>query len=731
MNGLNDMLPTRISRALGAGLLPLIAGGVLAGCFPLGSGTLLDGPPEPDPEPGPEPGFCVELIGLEADPCKRNIDCAAGAFCDKPAGAAIDDWGCCHPAICIDDDDCAFDQVCQPDVGLCIDTQRCGVDDTAGGAPCAEGEQCVWQSGTAFCSTPMPSDCEIAPGALVTAAAAPVSFGVLWLDAQGQPMAAPVAFEASSDVGAAAAGDLVGSCEGTDVCRGTLTLTAGEASCQAAVTVLPDDPDATRLVVIDAATGAPLAARVHVVDSGGVGTTVDTTDGIVTLASDDLRSATALAPGYRTLSVLSVPAGDLVLPLAQVPDGVAGIRGQIAFNNLGPIVGDVAFGIAGLSIGTPGVDLTLERLFGIDGVYLIPELADISAAGDPLTRQIPSAVTLILGINAWKGPLLAIGEPGERVVWSLATKKRLADMQSFFEISSATWSQVAALEMLSEVSSTVSGVSGSLAVDASPAPMPGGDGVLNYDHHEAAVVLGEGAVGLSPTQLPYWRVQLASPDLPCVGGGACGERALAVVGATLPGRGFVPLGLSAREATEQPSGGTDLVLAEGGPPAQPGIVKVTVAPPHAGLEGQPLSAWLLVFGDRLQDSGDGRPLAFMQWPVVETDVLQQAPAATFGPAVSVSGGDAITLSTIGGAPDVTRHHATLDGEPWEVIVAGAPEDTIELTALLPDDVTGVIGHAHTQALTLQPGVELSALVAAGGDHLGDLDRWVAASRSDR
>lgn len=722
------MTPSRVGRTFRFGPALLLT--LVAGCFPFGGdGLPLDGPPpEPDPGPTPEAGFCEELIGREAASfCKRNIDCEAGSTCEKVEDADVDDWGCCAVVFCQRSGDCAAGQLCQTDVGLCVDEQPCG---TGGADGCAEGQVCTWQSGSASCVTPSPAACEIVPAALWTGAGAPTPFDVLWLDAQGQPTEAPITIAATSDVGSLnGSGDLLATCAGPEPCAGVLTARSGDVSCEAAVTVLPD-ADTTRLVVIDAASGAPLDARVHVLDSAGVGTTVDTTAGVAVVAGE-VVTATALAGGYRTLTLVDAVSGDVVLPLSRVPEGVAGVRGELAFDRLRPsISGDIAFGVAGLSIGTPGVDLTLERFFGLDDVQTIPPIEGITDPDDPLIRQMPSAIGLTFGVSVWKGPLLAVGEPGERIVWSLASRQRLANAQRFFRISSQTWAQVAALEMLHDVTVAASAASGSVAVDASPAPTPDSDGALDYSEHEAAIDLAEGAVALSPEQLPYWRVELEVPELPC-GGGSCADRALVLVGADVPGRGVVPLGVTSRSDALEPED-EDQRLSAGGLSSTDGVVRVAFAPPHGGVDG-PLTAWLLVFGARLQADGDGRPVAFMQWPDVGLDTTQPPPAPDFGPRITVTADatDGVTFSSSGAAPDVIRHHATLGGAPWEILFAGQPGGAVDLRALLPGDVTAAIDHEHTQAITLRTEADLGAIVAPGGLHLGELDRWVAASRSDR
>ncbi|MCP4503363.1 MAG: hypothetical protein GY822_25805 [Deltaproteobacteria bacterium] len=77
--------------------------------------------------------------------CKRNSDCADGAFCEFVDNG---EWGCCYQVHCGNDLDCPEDQYCDQVRAFCIPRETCSIDDVT---ICGDDEYCLHREHESGC----------------------------------------------------------------------------------------------------------------------------------------------------------------------------------------------------------------------------------------------------------------------------------------------------------------------------------------------------------------------------------------------------------------------------------------------------------------------------------------------------------------------------------------------------------------------------------------------------
>src|SRR5690606_271948 len=107
------------AKAFGIVFAALLMILVPAACGPTGDAPPGDG--DGDGDGDDTPPMCED----DASPCKRNIDCEAGAICTKDEGAGVDDWGCCERILCTEDAHCQANEVCDQRRGICVPADLC------------------------------------------------------------------------------------------------------------------------------------------------------------------------------------------------------------------------------------------------------------------------------------------------------------------------------------------------------------------------------------------------------------------------------------------------------------------------------------------------------------------------------------------------------------------------------------------------------------------------------
>ncbi len=720
--------------------------------------------------------------------CDSDRVCAGG-FCDKDhdsadgttgdgIAAADDDLGCCVILVCTKNDDCKDDERCDIRRGICVPLGLCNPEVQGGGdclqrdgtsGPCCSGDKpfCEYSDGNPTCvaSPPDASNCVVAAGGRPLASApgdteaAPgaVSSGsdlqleATGTDANGKNIAHST-FTWSGDGVDATTGVLNSTCA-TGVCPVTVTATSvnGGAACTGVVNVYAPPTLSNRIVVLDLATGEPVANATAAATIAGtpVSGTTDANgaaefDGVVTAIS-------AFPDDYQWQTIVDPPA-DVIVYTAHVPDQtkVAGISGTFNFDNV-HTTGDIKLGLSGTAISSAITDLNFNTLIGEIADYNV-ELEGITDPGGQLV-PLPSGIVIELGSTPIKGDFVTFGDPGSNIAWAIG-------------------GQVA----LSEVGPIISGVAGggdvnvgnilggvlpffarfdhalqtglTLTNETRPRCDNGGftcSGTDTCDAGKGTCVTANGDdvpidtsvwgfqnVELNPNTLLSQSVDYTVPRLPCApgqfSGGNCTPPAegsafqtgaVLLSGVIVPGTGLVPLGLTAglddpddQDGNDQVDGLIDSADTVNGPAH--GHAIIDYAPPHDGLEGNTLIsvAIALDLGSITGGSG-GLGASIVTHVTKKFEAANTFPANAFlesqGGAFTPDDGTGNTghfaMATVGDGADFWRVNLDNGGDvEWNVWFS-SPTETFDIKDFNPDPAAAAARatHADVQAFKLGAG----------------------------
>ncbi len=522
------------------------------------------------------PLVCVTLVGAGCDDAAPVVDEVVGAECcafdrDCVGSRCVrDDGGCgvCVPFICVSDADCATDERCDLNRGLCEVPLTCD-----GGAPdagCDSAQQCL-VTDTSSCRTPPSADsCALWPPS------GPLESGVTVIELVGRgadgrliPAGRATLMSTSGTVGSALPDQFFvnASCPGPERCEVTVTGALDTARCQARYTVLPAfDNDDARVVVRDADSGAALA---------GASVTVVAGDSVVAGRSDS--DGVFFAPGVGDVDrVVIVNDGFDGVTCVDCDDDVAFALRRAILRGSTPAIsgtmsvqgglGDIVFGLGGLPLASPSFDA--EHIFGVPGSAPF-EVDGLTGEGDRM--EFASGGIFTIGTTVVRNTFTAIGRPNQRSAWMVGSRIRIANIGPFLTQSDTFVDN--RLELLRFAGPTSrSGLVGT--VTSSPLALPDGPARLE-DLSVNVDVNGLADVDVSA------EVEVVFADAFPQGS----TDVLIMVGAVVPGDGLIPLG------------GAVVALDDGVDRAV-----VPFAPPHDGLEGRAVRVVVVpTSGARLHD----------------------------------------------------------------------------------------------------------------------------------
>ena len=639
------------------------------------------------PPPPPPPPACPAVDG---DPgCGRNIDCAMGALCVVDDGAAC---GVCRQILCADAADCADGTTCDVGQGVCEPTFRC--DPTGRDDRCADGEVCrEGPAGGACGPLDVAAGCVIDPPGGAFVDRVPRALSLHGTDALGARVPLADVRLAAVDVDAVFEPDVVGglgdarvvalACAGPAPCRGALVGLGPDdvELCRVPVVVLPprDAADA-RAVVVDAVAGAPVAGVpvVAAVD-GALRDVVTDADGVASFpgAGDGLAAISAFPVVGDWTTYVAPPTGDVVFSVARPASGA--VAGTVAFDGVAHSSGDLRLALSGLSLPDFARGLDLRALFGapVDVAVRLDGLA-------PLDVSWPAGGVLHLGDEPLKPDFVAVGVPGRRTAWSLASRFRLAEVGPLLATN-----------------------------DDDGAPLTMGDRLLftsllvqaRFDHAirpGVDVPVGVDATGalapLAPDVLVARALRVDVPPMPCRDDGAtCAPptRALVIVAARVGGDGLVPLGYAFASDVDGDGLVDDFV--------EPGVVRVFYAPPHGGLEGAALAVVAIAVHEDELDRGElstvrsslALPVAPADDARVEVPPFLPAPRGAWDV-------DARVLS-VDDARAGVAHRARLSSRDgaWDVVLPPGVGE-VDLDDVVPADRAARAGAAELDAWRAPP-----------------------------
>jgi hypothetical protein len=655
--------------------------------------------------PDPRFFFCNLVTSTCQPSCRTTNDCAAAvrgtyalAQCSGPLGCVCDQ-GLCVTAQCSNDTDCGSAAVCRS--GECV------------GAPSASAV----------------ASCVVTPDLSVARGGTNVHATVLAQDATGAPVV-PVLVTWSA-VGSLAT--LVGSPTGIDATFNavsfatasrapSLRATIGTVSCTADVLVVPTTvpSGSLRVVALDALSGRPVSGvtiSTSLVGAASPANAQTDLNGVAqqTVGAASSATVTAFHAAYDYVTIADYALGGssatarfLVFELhrnaLEQSGGATGVMANV------PASSNTHDAMAGLTIPFSLVDLSTETLVGPP----VPVQITIGTAINQATTM-PLGASVGFGAQTIKPAWGARGAPGvcssaasvtagtcgTRAAWALTEDVPLADLPiSLFAGSSMlgdvrdSYTQLVSLTPLNHLSSTVvRDVGFTLQPTAHLA-----DGGLDLANTQ----------GFTPLDLPFDQVHagfvtaVKAPPLPQFGG-AYVNGVLGLIGANVPGRGWLPLGLGGAPNLAPVDAQVDGVngLAEG-------TLVLRAAPPSNGIEGAALSAVLLARSARATAATTGSATSATIAPLpgnrLAFDPLGTTPlslpafpsfptGATYNPtAASVGGTPArgfrfVTAPSLSDVSVVQVVLSTRDGHRWLVLVDPARAST---GATLPAPPAGFV-----------------------------------------
>lgn len=508
--------------------------------------------------------------------CRSDAECGTGLGCRD---------GCCLPR-CVESADCPAASHCG-DLGCWCDEGSCLGRVCASDAGCDQGLVCVAGACTLPPDPGQVAGCELSPIYDVVEEGQGFTFSIQALDADGLPLHLSQGFDFRSldpsRVTVTSSGEVKG---GATKGEAEIVATWGSGSCKATIlNVGAPEEGQLRVVVIDELTGLPVKGAMVQVDGGPIPVSASTdAAGTASFPLDALppqpRTLSAFHDDFAWITVIGTTSDNLLLPVRRlVPDDRAGgFKGRFGPASLFDPE-NVQAGLAGTSLPGNPIDISLPILAG-------PSRKTIVTIGDEREVDIPSGIVLGLGNTWFKEDYQALGVPGvcadrtltaagrcgTRSAWGVAGGVPLLDLP----LDQITEGSLEAGDLLAQLlpqfrrfrSAVVRDVGFDLAPTKDDLPDPSRLTTVN----------------LQATQRLALRPTLLLPKLPAHAGTGL-DGVVALGGAEVPGRGLVPLGLTAgvdAEAGQQPDG-----LVNDPEGNSNGQLPLRLAPEHGGIEGNP------------------------------------------------------------------------------------------------------------------------------------------------
>lgn len=498
-------------------------------------------------------------------PCQKRVDCGADQTCRA---------GACVP-LCASDAACSGGLACV--AGYCV-ASVCGDDVDCGPELVCRAGGCTEPGGAVASCTLVPALTVLRDGVAGEAVT------VLARDDKGAVLPGQLAIFTGSG---AVSIDNSGVPTGAGAGPGTLTAQLGAVSCSAQTTSHGAPPaGATRAVVIDRATGRPLAGAVVALDDARV-TAVTDHEGVALFAqaTPGPHDVHVFLDGFSFASFLGTGATDLLIPLKaeawpRTPSYVTGQLGLQDFAKLDNPALPIHGALFGVSQPGSALDFSLDAFNG--------ELNLANVEIGPLSTRLSFGTSIVLGTAngfASEGRYRLIAEPGQRVVWGFGGNLDAAALAN-------------GIDPVNHIDPGSNDPSLSMA---RLAPL--------LDSFQAGVVAGVGvpdrAAGGAPPNpdLPIpvplglsrkLRVLAEVPDLPSDANGVL-QLGLVVAGVRMGALGTVPLGFTAGAAAVVQGVRTGKVLDPHCDPLRPGPgcignqLPLQLAPESGGLEGNPIT----------------------------------------------------------------------------------------------------------------------------------------------
>ncbi len=560
----------------------------------------------------PECLGCAPLGGC----CLATVNCPVATICNLPGEPLFNpraEEGACLKVTCESNADCDAPEICTLEK-LCR-TPVCQVD-----ANCTGGDVCIAGSCTARPDPNTVSACTLTTRGATLREGARLPLSATAQAAGGAPLPG-IAFTFESSAPGVVSVDGTSALGGAEAGEAVITARAGSVACEGQAAIRNQAAGAVtevRVAVVSDVTGAPVVGAT--VRLEGAAPATATTDGSG-LARFEAQtglpgSVSVTAPGFQIVTIVEPGTREIFLPLPREPvtDQAGGFRGILDISRTNR--GDIQLGFAGPALPSNLLDFGLDALVG----DLIPTEIDAPELGLELTGMdavsLPGGLVLSLGNRRFTadgagsrcqgatpgagqlGCYVANAPEGLTAAWALGGQLRLSAVTGIASTLSDAFGDggedlpigdilVSVLPLLRSLNHAIAA-----SLDVSWAPKV--NGASDFTRFQRVDLEASQPLGvLSVVNVP----NLPGPT------GACAGAAVLLAGANLPGRGLVPLGITAGLDALTPDGPRDCRISgvpeafgSGSANTQDGQMALSMAPLHSGAEGSELFL-LLVAAD--------------------------------------------------------------------------------------------------------------------------------------
>lgn len=586
---------------------------------------------------GPEGGcnidpLCESCVS-DGNCCDVSFNCAAGSICnssDEELYDATKTEKTCIRVVCNSDTDCEGTKTCSLEK-IC-NSPVCQVDND-----CSPGTRCISGACTAAPSVDNAATCEIATRSGSIRQGATLQLVAVAKNANGAVLPT-IPFDWTSSVpgivsieaGVATGGTMQGRAQVTAAVTGKPAVTCTGLE----LTNFPNVPATDlRIVLVEDDTGQPIQGA-NVTAQAGANTLNAVSDGngsAVIAMSGAPDSITVIKAGYQYVSVLKPETNDIMLPIPRVPDETkaGGFRGSVDISATKSA--DIKLGIAGPSLPANLLDFGLEALIG-DPVKTVINAPELSLNNQEV--DLPGGVMLGLGPKIFTddmgglrcsgdspganelGCYVARAPAGKGAAWVLAGQLRLSEVtpiatQLSGALGGGSGDDLPIGDILTAVlpllRSLNHGINASVETTEFPkvAVEAGTDCTNPANAGDTDKCRGDFSkyqkISLSASQKLGVLSRVTVPDQPDLKAGspACAGASVLVSAAILPGRGVLPLGLSAgvdvldKESPDCKIGGVKKPFGDNSEDLRDGQMPLTMAPAHSGIEGSKIALLVL------------------------------------------------------------------------------------------------------------------------------------------
>jgi hypothetical protein len=567
----------------------------------------------------------------DGDTCVYSINCAPGSICNDPADpyyVADADNGICIKVICDSDSDCVDGKTCNPEK-IC-EAPLCQTDDECAAGNYCSGGECLTRPDASQVAS-----CAVISGSHAIREAQTVDLTATAKNTNGAVLGA-IEFKWTSDKTdvASTAGSVATGASASGTAKVTAVVSGNESvACTGEVSITNFATlgmGEGRVIAAASKNGAPIAgATVWMATTSTTMMGTTGADGSVVFSgvAGDVSHVTVQRDGWQSVSVLSPGTNDVYLLANKKPDRTVagGFRGAVDLSATKRA--DIKLAIAGPALPANVLDLELESLLG-DSIETVINAPDLGLTDEKV--DLPGGIMLALGTQTFTddsassnlrcqgdappagslGCYVSRSPEGPSAAWVLGGQLKLSAISSIAGQLSGVLGGGGSDELpigdlltalLPLLRSMSHGVNAGLDITNHPkvnTTMGMGDcsdpSLSSYDANCQGDFSKYDKISLATNQRLRLLSAVAVPKLPVLPKGGFAAGVMVIAGAVIPGRGLLPLGLTAGIDVEKEEVADGFVFGASepfGPNSEKladGEVALAMAPLHSGIEAAKL-----------------------------------------------------------------------------------------------------------------------------------------------